>query len=250
MGSGGEDAGQRGSPAFREGCPEEEAPGWAREQQRSGEGACVPLCPPSLCAASQSAAQHMEPGRRRARDAGRGAGCGAGVGRGALSTRRHRPCGREWGSVAHSLVSQSSPSQPLGQKQRKASTSSMQVPPLRHGWPRQSSMSAGGERELEPQLARPPPGPGPRLLTLVAVGAREAAVADTREVAPGLADAVSVGAAHARGAHASHPGPCLKPAAIDHCHRDKKGQPYLCRTRPPLATTPLFRAQPTLHPSL
>lgn len=48
------------------------------------------------------------------------------------------------GSATHSLVSQSSPSQPLGQKQRKASTSSMQVPPLRHGWPRQSSMSAGG----------------------------------------------------------------------------------------------------------
>lgn len=44
---------------------------------------------------------------------------------------------------AHSLVSQSSPSQPLGQKQRKASTSSMHVPPLRHGCPRQSSMSAG-----------------------------------------------------------------------------------------------------------
>lgn len=63
------------------------------------------------------------------------------------------------GKVQHSLMSQSSPSQPLGQKQRKVSTSSMHVPPLRHGWPRQSSMSAEGRGEQCPQLARPPPGP-------------------------------------------------------------------------------------------
>lgn len=238
-----------GSPAFREGCPEEEAPGWARERQRGGEGECVLLCPPPPPHVVPVSGSTLEPAGPEP-----GPAPGQGVARSALSAGRYRPYGQGRGNAAHSLVSQSSPSQPLGQKQRKASTSSMQVPPLRHGWPRQSSMSAGGERELRPGAARPPPGPVPRPLTLVAVGARKAAVADTGEVAPGLADAMSVGAAHARGAHAGHPGPRLEPAAIDHCHRDKRGQPYLCRTRPPLApplaATSLLRAQPTLHPSL
>lgn len=218
------------------------------ETEGRGGRVCTPLPPPpTTCCPSQ----RLNTGAGRA---GAGPAPGQGVARSALSTGRYRPYGQGRGSAAHSLVSQSSPSQPLGQKQRKASTSSMQVPPLRHGWPRQSSMSAGGERELRPGAARPPPGPVPRPLTLVAVGARKAAVADTGEVAPGLADAMSVGAAHARGAHAGHPGPRLEPAAIDHCHRDKRGQPYLCRTRPPLApplaATSLLRAQPTLHPSL
>lgn len=125
---------------------------------------------------------------------------------------------------AHSLVSHSSPSQPLGQKQRKASTSSIHVPPLRHGWPRQSSMSAGGRGEQGPQLAQPPPGPQP--LTLVAVGTREAAVADAREIAPGLADAVSVGAAHAvRGRCTAHPGSRLQTTAIDHCGKRGRVSP-------------------------
>ena len=159
-----------------------------------------------------------------------------------------RPRGaRGKGSTAHSLVSQSSPSQPLGQKQRKASTSSMQVPPLRHGWPRQSSMSAGGGREPGPQASGPLPGPrpapGPQPLTLVAVGACEAAVTDTGKVAPGLADAVSMGATHAGGGHAGHPGPSLEPAAIDHCHRDGRGQPHLCRPRPLTPPHP-FRLRP------
>lgn len=54
--------------------------------------------------------------------------------------------GRQACKSAHSLMSQSSPSQPLGQKQRKESTSSMHVPPLRQGWPIQSSMSVGEVR--------------------------------------------------------------------------------------------------------
>ena len=241
MGSGGEDAGQRGVPGVHGGLPGGGGTGVGQgAAEGRGGSVCTPLPASSTCRIPVSGSTH---GARPAQGMGRGTRggvrCGRGVGRGELSTGRHRPCGREGGSVAHSLVSQSSPSQPLGQKQRKASTSSMQVPPLRHGWPRQSSMSAGGECEMGPQVARPPPGPGPRLLTLVAVGAREAAVADTGEVAPGLADAVSVGAAHARGAHASHPGPCLKPAAIDHCRRDKRGSAL------PLQDTATPRHSPT-----
>ena len=221
MGSGGEDAGQRGVPGVQGGLPRGGGTGVGQgETEGRGGRVCAPLPPhpPRVVPVSGSTLELARPAP------------GRGVVRGTLGAGRHRPYGQGRGSAAHSLVSQSSPSQPLGQKQRKASTSSMQVPPLRHGWPRQSSMSAGGERELWPWEARPPPGPAPRPLTLVAVGARKAAVADTGEVAPGLADAMSVGAAHARGAHAGHPGPRLEPAAIDHCRRDKRGQPYLCGT--------------------
>lgn len=127
MGSGGEDAGQQGVTGIQGGLPGAEA------QERAGEterGARMPG--PGL-------SSWWAPGC-----GGQGAGGGGG---GSLE--------------AHSLVSQSSPSQPLGQKQRKAATSSMHVPPLRQGWPRQSSMSAGGRREQGP-LAAPNPAPGPR----------------------------------------------------------------------------------------
>lgn len=51
---------------------------------------------------------------------------------------------------------------------------------------------------------------------LVAVGACEAAVTDAGEVSPGQADTVPVRTAHAQGRSPVSPGPCLKPAAIDH----------------------------------
>lgn len=142
----------------------------------------------------------------------------------------------------HSLVSQSSPSQPLGQKQRKASTSSMHVPPLWHGWPRQSSMSAGGGREQGPgcRPSPPPPAHSPRPLTLVAVGACEAAVTDAGEVAAGQADAASMGPTHAGGRHAGHPGSCLQPAAVNHCGKGEGSAlaPFLQTPPPPRRPCP------------
>lgn len=190
----------------------------------------------------RSAGGHRHSGRAsRGRGRWRWAGTGRGAGRAARRLCRDQAAGlvgtpsTATGTAgepgeAHSLVSHSSPSQPLGQKQRKASTSSIHVPPLRHGWPRQSSMSVGGGNEQGPRPARPSPGqpgqPGPRPLTLVAVGSREAAVADAGEVAPRLADAVSVGAAHAaRGRRTASPGSRLQPAAIDHCGKRGVGQP-------------------------
>lgn len=50
----------------------------------------------------------------------------------------------------------------------------------------------------------------------MAVGAREAAVTDAGEVSPRQADAVPVRATYTRGRDTACPGPCLKPAAIDH----------------------------------
>lgn len=152
--------------------------------------------------------------------------------------------GRRGAWQADSLVSQSSPSQPLGQKQRNESTPSMHVPPFRHGWPRQSSMSAGRRREQGLGLVGPTRPPGQWLLTLMAIGAREAAVADAREIAPGLTDAVSVGATRARGGHTGRSGSCLKPTAVDHCSKWEVSPPA-CGPASPAPPSHLCWPSPT-----
>lgn len=96
----------------------------------------------------------------------------------------------------------------------------MHVPPLRQGWPMQSSMSVGEDGELSLWLAGLPHPTDCIPLTLMAVGACEAAVTDAGEVSPRQADTVPVRATDARGRHTMRPGPYLEPAAINHCGKE------------------------------
>lgn len=210
MGSGGEDAGQRGVAGAQGGVPGEEAPELGREEMEVGE--------------------EGRPGAR---------GWGGGACHTHRPSRARHPLGpvgsevrRRWAPKARGRAV---PPTHWCRRARPPShwgRSSGRRPPRRCRCPRCGTAGPGSRRCLREagvswgSAAQPPPGHGPQPLTLVAVGAREAAVTDTGKVAPRLADTVSVGATHAGGGHAAgHPGPGLQPAAIDHCQRDGRSQP-------------------------
>lgn len=105
---------------------------------------------------------------------------------------------------------------------------------------RQCLREAGVSRGQDADPPPPPPAHSPRPLTLVAVGACEAAVTDAGEVAAGQADAASMGPTHAGGRHAGHPGSCLQPAAVNHCGKGEGSAlaPFLQTPPPPRRPCP------------